>query len=133
MSDLFPKRQILDYSKRKAFADHSFRFNENGEKFFERVENAVGKGEITSYEEFLCFPHRVFKRRLPQIHKTKDCLGKGSDMMHLMKNNPVPMQVAHIHICAMLREKGVQDKPHVTIRLSESACVVTYMYLVPAC
>ena len=43
---LFPKRQILDSSKLKEFADN-FEFNEVGRKFSKRVENTVGKGEIT--------------------------------------------------------------------------------------
>ena len=37
-------------------ADDNFRFNENGRKFFKRVENTVGKGEIARYEQFLLFP-----------------------------------------------------------------------------
>ena len=40
------KVRILDSSKLKGFADDSFRFDENGRKLFERVENTVGKGEI---------------------------------------------------------------------------------------
>ena len=39
----FPKLQILDSSKLK---DDNFEFDENGGMFAERVENAVGKGEI---------------------------------------------------------------------------------------
>ena len=52
----FPKQQILDSSKLKGFADYNFRFDENGRKFSKRVENAVGKGEIARYEQFLLFP-----------------------------------------------------------------------------
>ena len=40
----FPKRQILDSSKLKAFAEDNFKFNENGRKLSKRVENTVGKG-----------------------------------------------------------------------------------------
>ena len=50
------KRQILDSSKLKEFADDSFKFDENGRKLSERVENTVGKGEIARYEQFLLFP-----------------------------------------------------------------------------
>ena len=53
----FPKRQILDSSKLKEFADDNFKFNENGRKFAIRVENTVGKGQIARYEQFLLFPH----------------------------------------------------------------------------
>ena len=40
----------------KEFADHNFDFDENGRKFFKQVENAVGKGEIARYKQFLLFP-----------------------------------------------------------------------------
>ena len=39
----FPKRQILDSSKLKEFADDNFKFHENGRKSSKRVENTVGK------------------------------------------------------------------------------------------
>ena len=51
----FPKRQILDSSKRMGFADDNFKFDENGRKFCKQVENTVGKGEIARYEQFLLF------------------------------------------------------------------------------
>ena len=37
------------------FADDNFKFDENGRKFSKCVENAVGKGEITRYAQFLLF------------------------------------------------------------------------------
>ena len=54
----FPKRQILDPSKLKKYADENFKFdkNENGRKFFKWVENTVGKGEIARYEQLLLPP-----------------------------------------------------------------------------
>ena len=52
----FPKRQILDSSKLKEFADDKFDFDENGRKFSKWLENTVGKGEIARYEQFLLFP-----------------------------------------------------------------------------
>ena len=51
----FPKRQILDSSKLKEFADDNIKFGNNGRKFFKQVENAEGKGEIARYEQFLLF------------------------------------------------------------------------------
>ena len=51
-----PKRQILDSSKLKEFADDNFKLDGNGRKFSKRVENTVGKGEIARYEQFLLFP-----------------------------------------------------------------------------
>ena len=50
------RRQILDSSKLKEFADDNFKFDENGRKLSKGVENTVGKGEIAHYEQFLLFP-----------------------------------------------------------------------------
>ena len=61
----FPKRQILDSSKLKEFADDGFRFDENVRKSSKRVENTVGKREIARYEQFLLFP-RFFQKIVPQ-------------------------------------------------------------------
>ena len=44
------RRQILDSSKLKEFADDNFKFDENSRKLSEQVENTVGKGEIACYE-----------------------------------------------------------------------------------
>ena len=52
----FPKQQILDSFKMKGFADDNFEFDQNGRKLSKQVENTVGKGEITRYEQFLLFP-----------------------------------------------------------------------------
>ena len=52
----FPKRQILDSSNQKDYADDNFKFDENGTKFSKRIENTVGKGEIARYEQFLLLP-----------------------------------------------------------------------------
>ena len=40
------RRQILDSSKLKEFADDNFKFDKNGRKLHKLVENTVGKGEI---------------------------------------------------------------------------------------
>ena len=51
------KQQLSDdSSKLKAFADDNLKLNKNGRKFSKGVENSVGKGEITHYEQFLLFP-----------------------------------------------------------------------------
>ena len=57
----FTKRQFLDSSKLKEFADDNFKFDENGRKFFKQVESTVVKGEIICYEQFLLFPQRFLK------------------------------------------------------------------------
>ena len=46
----FPNDKFLDSSKTKEFADDNFKFDGNGRKFFKRVENTVGKGEIACFE-----------------------------------------------------------------------------------
>ena len=51
-----PDDKILDRSKLKQSADDNFKFHEYSRKFSKRVENAVGKGEIARYEQFLLFP-----------------------------------------------------------------------------
>ena len=53
---LFPKRQILESSKLKDLADHNFNFDESDRKFSKWEENAVVKGEIARYDQFLLFP-----------------------------------------------------------------------------
>ena len=52
----FTRRQILDSSKLKEFADDNFKFDENGRKLSKQVENTVGKGEIACSEQSLLFP-----------------------------------------------------------------------------
>ena len=64
----FPKRQILDSSKLKRFADDCFEFDKNGRKFSKWVVNTEGKGEIAPYKQFLLFPQYYFNLRI--IHLT---------------------------------------------------------------
>ena len=66
---LLTRRQILDSSKLKKFADDNFRFDENGRKLSKRVENSVGKGEIDRYEQFLLFPQCFQKACFPGTSK----------------------------------------------------------------
>ena len=63
------RRQILDSSKLKEFADDNFRFDENGSKLSKRVENIVGKGEIARYKQFLLFPQCFQKACFPGASK----------------------------------------------------------------
>ena len=51
----FPKRQILDSSKLRVFADDNFIFDENGGEFYKWIENTEGKGEIACNEQILLF------------------------------------------------------------------------------
>ena len=51
-----PKRQILDSLKLKEFSDDNIIFNEHCRKFYIRVENTAGKGDIARYEQCLLSP-----------------------------------------------------------------------------
>ena len=54
----------------KQFADDNFKFDENERKLSKRVENTVGKGEITRYEQFLLFSQcfqKVFSQRRQKV------------------------------------------------------------------
>ena len=42
----YPKRQILDSTDLKEFADNNLRFDKIGRKLSKGLENTVGKGEI---------------------------------------------------------------------------------------
>ena len=53
----YRKRQILDSSKLKEFANENSKVDGNCRKFSRWVENSGGKGEIARYEQFLLFPH----------------------------------------------------------------------------
>ena len=63
------RRQILDSSKLKEFADNNFKFDENGKKLSKWVENTVGKGEIACDEQFLLFPQCCQKACFPGASK----------------------------------------------------------------
>ena len=52
----FPNDTFQDSFKLKEYADDNSKLNENGKKISKRVENTVGKGEITRHEQFLLFP-----------------------------------------------------------------------------
>ena len=57
------RQQILDSSKLKEFADDNFKFDENGRKLSNWVENTVGKG--------------VFKRLVSQGRQKVSLCGNG--------------------------------------------------------
>ena len=51
----FPKQQVLDLSKLKAFADNNYNFVENGRNLFKQVEKHCGKRRNSRYAQFLLF------------------------------------------------------------------------------
>ena len=61
--------KILDRSKLKQSTDDNFKFDGNSRKFFKRVENTVGKGEIARHEQFLLFPQCFQKACFPGASK----------------------------------------------------------------
>ena len=63
----------------KEFADDNFKIIENGRKFFKRIENTVGKGEIARYEQFLLFP-LCFQKKVQQTRKNQGLFGKGLNL-----------------------------------------------------
>ena len=65
--DPLPDDKILDWSKLKEFAVDNFRFDENGRKLSNRVENTVGKGEIARFEQCLLFPPCFQKACFPGL------------------------------------------------------------------
>ena len=72
----FPKRQIVDSSKLKEFADDNFKFDGDGEKFFKRVETQWEKEKLLIMSNF-SFSRSVFKRYVLQTRKNQGLFGKG--------------------------------------------------------
>ena len=71
------RRQILDSSKLKEFADDTFKFDENGRKLFKQVENTVEKGEIARLRAISPFPTVFSKGLFPWGVKRCHCVGMG--------------------------------------------------------
>ena len=43
--------KITDWIQAEKFADDNFKFDENDRKFFKRIENTMGKGEIVPFQK----------------------------------------------------------------------------------
>ena len=80
----------------KEFADDNFSFDKNGRKFSRRVEKTTGKGEIASYEQFLLFPHSVFKRLVLQTRKSPGLFEKGLNRSKLHTNPRFTYEIAPV-------------------------------------
>ena len=70
------RRQILDSSKLKEFADDNFEFDENGRKLSKQVENAVEREKLLVTSNF-SFSHSVFKRLVSQGCQKVSLCGNG--------------------------------------------------------
>ena len=53
----------------KELADDNFKFDKNGRKLSQGVENTVGKGKIARYKQFLLFPQCFQKACFPGASK----------------------------------------------------------------
>ena len=84
------RRQILDSSKLKEFADHNFKFHENGRKLSKRLENLWEKEKLLFTNNF-SFSHSIFKRLVSQGHSKASLCGNG-----LRK---VPKIIIHEEVC----------------------------------
>ena len=71
------RRQILDSSELKEFANDNFKFDENGRKLSKWVENTVGKGEIAHLQAISPFPTAFSKGLFPRGVKRRHCVGMG--------------------------------------------------------
>ena len=60
---------MANFKTLKEFADDNFKFDKNGRKLHNRVENTVGKGEIARDEQFLLFPQCFQKACFPGTSK----------------------------------------------------------------
>ena len=120
-----PKRQILDSSKLKKFADDNFKFDENGRNFSKTVENTTGNGEIARYEQF-SFSHSVFKNYVLQTRKNKGLFGKWSNLhdsvtMSYGRVNVFPFfNLFHFH-CRLKRLLQIEQ---IKIRLHETCSLI---------
>ena len=72
----FTKRQILDSSKLKEFADNNFKVDENGRKFSKWIETLWEKEKLLITSNF-SFSYTVFKRLVLQTRKNQGLFGKG--------------------------------------------------------
>ena len=68
---------IFSLFQLQEFVDDNLKFDENGGKFSERVQNTVGKVDIARYEQFLLFPRCFQKTCTADTQKPRACLGNG--------------------------------------------------------
>ena len=91
------RRQILDSSKLKDFADDNLKFDENGRQLSKRVENTVGKGEIARYEQILLFS-QCFQKACFSV------ASKGVivwEWVNLRQNKTVVLDISNVRVCLM--------------------------------
>ena len=85
---------MVDSSKLKEFSDDNFKFDENGRKFFRRVENTVGQGKIVSYEQLLLFSH-CFQKTCTAVQIFSSFCRQYRSRSDLLLNTGVSNQTSH--------------------------------------
>ena len=78
--------KIFDWSKFKGFADDKLNVTKMIISVFDRVENIVGKEEISCTSNF-SFSHNAFKRLLFQTHQKVSLCGNGLRALPDAKDN----------------------------------------------
>ena len=81
----------------KAFADDNFKFDENGKKLSEQVENTVGKGEIARYGQFLLYP-QCFQETVSQRRQKVSLCGNGLRSQFLKYGHCLGIYVSQTHV-----------------------------------
>ena len=84
----FRKQHILDSSKCKKM--RILNLKKNGRKFFKRVENTVGKGEIAHYEQFLLFPQGFQKTCTADTSKSDKGLSSERNWICVFSRKYIP-------------------------------------------
>ena len=78
--------------------------NENGAKFSKRVENTVGKGEISCYMQFLLLKTSVFERLVLQTNKSIGLFRNGLTLYHTILTFNDPKKEAFWKHCGKRRK-----------------------------
>ena len=99
----FPKRQILDSSNLKEFADDNFKFDENGQKVFQMGRKHSGKRRNCSLRAISSFPTVFSKDSYCRHIKTRACLGKDltKDLFSMLTSPEMPSNPAGAQIHAL--------------------------------
>ena len=84
-SDCIAQSQTTNFRlfQTEKLADDNLKFDKNGRKFFNRIENTVGKEDITRKMSNFSFSHSIFKRLILQTRKNQGLFGKGINVNNL--------------------------------------------------
>ena len=90
-----PNDKILEWFKLKGFADEKLELAKTRIFVFHWVENTVGMGENTGYQNFLPFPTMFLRNLLLWVVTSRDCVvrvkhGKRLQFLSFDRINPLP-------------------------------------------